>query len=79
MSFSESSALTSPQSPSLVDGSVLVREILSVRSQATTPDQERRLVKTLERLHPAANVALAGSAGSPDRSFESVLADLSSV
>ena len=79
MSFSQSSVSTSPQSSPLADAGVLVREILSVRSHATTPDQERRLAKTLERLHPAANIALAGSAVLPDRSFESVLAQLSNV
>ena len=77
-------SIPSPQQTvPLADAETLVCEALWVRSKALTPAEGRRLVKTLERLHPAAHVALAGvaigSAGSPERSFESVLMQLSDV
>ncbi|MES1977056.1 MAG: hypothetical protein V4451_03405 [Pseudomonadota bacterium] len=58
-----------------------MREGLSGRSRATTPAEERRLDKTLERLHPAATLAMTGAAAlngqAPSPTFSSVLAQLS--
>jgi hypothetical protein len=49
-----------------------------------TPGDERRLAKTLERLQPAANVALAGVAGTgaatgTGKEFSSLLFKLSNA
>lgn len=83
MSFSKSSTPPAQQSPALADRRAFVREMLSGRSKSPASDHERRILKILERLHPAANVALAGaaiaSAGSPDQSFQLVLAQLSNA
>ena len=56
----------------------LVREGLSNRRKVPTPAEERRLSKTLQRLRPAANVALAGVAESRARlEFSAILCGLS--
>ena len=66
---------------SLTDVGALVRARLAGQGRASTPEQERRLAKTLERLRPAANGAPPGSecsiAAPASPSFESVLAQLS--
>ncbi len=76
------SASAAPESPALSAEGVLVRDGLAGRRKVSSPAEERRLVKTLERLAPAANVAMAGvstdgalPAASPD--FSAVLRALS--
>ena len=51
------------ESSALSGTAELVREGLSQCRMMPTPGQERRLAKTLERLQPAAHIALAGVAG----------------
>jgi hypothetical protein len=57
-----------------------VRQGLSARRIAATPDQEKRLVKTLERLEPAACTVMATTASAhaaTDTPFSAVLVRLS--
>lgn len=83
MPFNQPSTTPEPESPVLADAALFVGEGLSGRSKAATSGQQRRLVKTLERLYPAATAALAGvaagNAGVAAQSFESVLAQLSNA
>lgn len=81
MPNSDLQSAKAPESDPLSGWSVVVREGLSSRGKAATPAEERRLGKTLDRLHPAANVALAGATALSGQvaspSFPSVLAQLS--
>lgn len=73
-------AKTSESNP-LSGWAVVVRDGLSGRRKAASPAEERRMAKILDRLHPAANVALAGASASSGQAalpaFSSVLAQLS--
>jgi hypothetical protein len=80
MSSPESSTSLATNSPELAVRHALVHGDLSRRSRALTPGQERGLAKTLERLKPASNVAIAGAASGDTRTtlaFSSVLVQLS--
>lgn len=79
MPISECSATVKQESalPGLI--AERVREGLSGRRIAATPDQEKRLAKTLERLEPAAHIAMAARFGgaASDAPFSAVLVQLS--
>lgn len=83
MRLSGSAVTSSLVNSAITDAGALVRKMLSGRRNASTPEQERRLAKTLERLSPAANGAPpgpdCGTAAPATPSFESVLAQFSHV
>ena len=83
MSFSDCSMPVTQKIAAPSSAPERVREGLSVRRNAATPGQEKSLVKTLNRLEPAANAALSGASGATNSnavtapSFSSVLVQLS--